>query len=166
MSEELPKTFNIQKIATAVQNISAELLAKPKPPTREERITRHERAVADWAILDDGIAHLKAITEPTLRAVLDLHWPEDMQRHPSCPGCDIEGYEAEEPDWPCRTVRVIAEAQEIALPDRHLWSRPDPDFDPDAPPPPPVSIEDLLLGWAMSSDSFAFQPLADPPSDT
>ncbi len=49
-----------------------------------------------------------------LFAVLKLHKPQDT--YPSggptgrllCFGCDIDGYDAEHPEWPCRTVGTIA----------------------------------------------------------
>lgn len=51
-----------------------------------------------------------------LRAVLELHKPQDIYPsggptgRPLCFGCDFDGYDAEHPEWPCQTVRVIAAA--------------------------------------------------------
>lgn len=50
------------------------------------------------------------------RAVLELHKPQDV--YPSgrptgqtlCFGCDVEGFGAEHPEWPCSTVKVIGAA--------------------------------------------------------
>jgi hypothetical protein len=44
-------------------------------------------------------------------AVLELHKPEPVwhqSRVKLCHGCDMDGYETEYPEWPCRTVRTIA----------------------------------------------------------
>lgn len=46
-----------------------------------------------------------------LKAVLELHKPEPgwhQSRFKFCYGCDMDGYETEHPEWPCRTVRTIA----------------------------------------------------------
>lgn len=55
---------------------------------------------------------LAAITDPLTRAVLDLH---EEHEDGTCWGDDIDGYEAERPDWPCRTIEVIAAHYGIPL---------------------------------------------------
>lgn len=48
-----------------------------------------------------------------LRAVIELHAPRPYFDHTPdwliCKGCDLDGYDAENPPWPCSTVRTIAE---------------------------------------------------------
>lgn len=55
---------------------------------------------------DTFAAAIAAITEPTARAVLDLHACDSAW---DCAGCDYSGWESEPPSWPCRTVLLIAE---------------------------------------------------------
>jgi hypothetical protein len=57
-----------------------------------------------------------------LRAVVELHRPEPYSTHNPiaaaylvCHGCDMDGYEAEHPEWPCSTIRTIAEALGVPL---------------------------------------------------
>jgi len=50
------------------------------------------------------------------RAVLDLHnFDRNARYSTTCDGCDFAGYEGDPPDWPCRTVDLIAEANGIDL---------------------------------------------------
>jgi hypothetical protein len=32
-----------------------------------------------------------------------------------CEGCDAEGYDSEEPEWPCQTTRLIAQRQGVEV---------------------------------------------------
>jgi hypothetical protein len=73
--------------------------SKQRAAEREERLAEARRKLA-------------AITDPLTRAILDLH-AEDG-RH-ECEGCDFSGYEAEQPDWPCSTVEIVAAHYGIAL---------------------------------------------------
>lgn len=89
-------------------------------PTLDERaeIERHaieaqQRQAERAAKLDAAREHLAAITDPLARAVLDLHAEND--RH-ECEGDDMDGYEAEYPEWPCRTVETVAAHYGIELP--------------------------------------------------
>lgn len=56
---------------------------------------------------------LDALTDPTARAVLDLHHDDDGV----CRGCDWDGFETEPPQWPCSTVRAVAEVHGINVPE-------------------------------------------------
>jgi hypothetical protein len=69
----------------------------------EERSAKHESARRQLA----------AITDPLARAILDLHHEDDLHE---CAGYDYQGWEAEGPDWPCQTVRLVAEKYGIDLP--------------------------------------------------
>lgn len=48
-----------------------------------------------------------------VRKVVELHAPEPYVQSPLnrlfvCHGCDMEGRDAEHPDWPCSTIDAIA----------------------------------------------------------
>ena len=51
-----------------------------------------------------------------IRKIVDLHSPSGST-YPYCQGCDFSGYEAEEPSWPCRTIRLLGEILGIKDPD-------------------------------------------------
>jgi hypothetical protein len=58
-----------------------------------------------------------------LRAVVELHKPVPYWEHKPdewlvCKGCDLSGYDAENPPWPCSTIQAIAEALGIHNLDR------------------------------------------------
>jgi hypothetical protein len=84
------------------------------PEARAERIAREtarrresdardeaERAEA-YARRDRVIART---TDLVILAVLELHGPSSWASE--CEGCEVAGYEAEQPDWPCQTWRLI-----------------------------------------------------------
>jgi hypothetical protein len=52
------------------------------------------------------------VDDERARAILDLH--KEHNRY--CEGCDFGGYEAEAPDWPCRTVVLTASLVGIEAP--------------------------------------------------
>lgn len=88
--------------------------------TPEERAEMDRRAAAArvWqaeraAKLTIARERLAAITDPLARTVLDLH--AENERH-ECEGDDMDGYEAEYPEWPCRTVETVAAHYGIELP--------------------------------------------------
>jgi len=101
-------------------------------PTPEERAEMDKQAAESnarrresWRIYDAARPALDAITDPVARAVLDLHSSETIEA-PRCDGCDIEGYECERPEWPCRTVQAVAGHYGIDLPSAwDLWRRPE-----------------------------------------
>lgn len=66
-------------------------------PTEEERARwrRHrENESAFWTAQEKKHAD---------NPIMQLH----HRRFEACQGCDYGGYEAEPPDWPCRTVRLV-----------------------------------------------------------
>lgn len=90
---------------------------------RYEMAVARERQRADAAAREVALADLwwslELRTEsPTIRAVLDLHGPvfDGYMDTALCRGCDSDGWDAEDPEWPCRTVRVIAEAYRLEVP--------------------------------------------------
>lgn len=116
-------TIAVQKIAST-QLFTREALGLVDPPTDEEREAAHRRKVEAWRLYDAARPALAAITEPVTRAILDLHHADEVE-FPKCKGCDFGGYEAEEPEWPCRTVQAVAAQHGIELPDAgYLWRRP------------------------------------------
>jgi hypothetical protein len=46
-----------------------------------------------------------------LRAVVELHAPVPYFEHTPdwlvCHGCDLDGYDAQHPPWPCSTIQAI-----------------------------------------------------------
>lgn len=88
-------------------------------PTPEER-AEHARVAAlaavrrrtAWATLTRAQAALAAVVDPLSRSLLDLH-THTSEGRPRCEGCDVE---AEQPEWPCRTVQEIARHHGIELP--------------------------------------------------
>lgn len=79
------------------------------------------REVAAWQVFDAMVPRLEALTDPTVRAVLALHSTESHDR-PECAEC----YTGDDHEvWPCSTVKVIAEANKIRVPDIDTWRRPE-----------------------------------------
>jgi hypothetical protein len=80
------------------------------PPTPEETATRRARheqweaeRVAELARIRrrlDGLAGLPKV-------VADLHSPDIHGPLAVCDGCDMDGFEAERPEWPCRTINTL-----------------------------------------------------------
>lgn len=110
------------------RNVIAMLAEVPPPLTDEERAAREqerrerqERIEAESARF---LADLTAIPDGLARDVLALHKPSPDE-WPSCTGCDYAGYEGEPPEWPCRTVEVIAEGRRITVPGRVYIPRKD-----------------------------------------
>ena len=110
-----------------------------RPPTEEylaQKAYWAERArskrEAAMALLAVALPALDSITEPIARMVLDLHqrglYETALATYPQsnwvCFGCDIEGYEADHPTWPCTTTRLIAQHYGIELP-KDACDRPD-----------------------------------------
>lgn len=94
-------------------------LIEPTPEERQQARVRHEEyereRQAVLARIDAARPKLNALTDPTARAVLDLHSEDDDH---TCEGCDWDGFEAERPPWPCSTIRVVAEVHDIYIPER------------------------------------------------
>jgi hypothetical protein len=61
-----------------------------------------ERKAANAALM----ARLREVCSTAALVVVELHAPTDDGDR--CEGCDVAGYEAEQPDWPCRTAEAIA----------------------------------------------------------
>lgn len=81
---------------------------KPTPEERER--WRRRAAEADQERRARLLRHDQLIATATglQRAVLELHAPVPGARE-VCEGCDIDGYEAEPPEWPCRTWALAAD---------------------------------------------------------
>lgn len=68
---------------------------------------------------------LLAATDGLAREMVQLHRPEpdithgDDVRRWCCEGCDVEGYEWEYPEWPCRTSQLAAERADVSLREDH-----------------------------------------------
>ena len=95
-----------------------------KPTAEEQREIDESRAEMErlkqaatvaWPVF---VAALDAVTDPVARAVLDLH---SADQRGECTGCEFDGWEAERPVWPCKTITTVAAAVGIAVPpDLHL----------------------------------------------
>lgn len=59
----------------------------------------------------------EATVNPIVQKILDLHAEVDTSWRPHCEGCDADGYDADYPEWPCRTTLAITEALGIPTPD-------------------------------------------------
>lgn len=93
------------------------------PDTRtEEEKQQQERDEIAAAVLrsnEERAANLEihprllASTNPAIQAIARLHGPvvKSYYRDPVCDGCDMDGYECEPPEWPCRTWNVVAMLQ-------------------------------------------------------
>jgi hypothetical protein len=73
-----------------------------------ERLREQERARMEPVLRE--YAEAVAAASPLAAAVLDLHKP--VGPWPHCNGCDMEGYEAEWPEFPCRTYTLVKEWRE------------------------------------------------------
>ena len=86
-------------------------------PTPEERAEWARKSEERKQRAAEYAAKIDAISEPVARAVLDLHARKARYSNwQVCEGCDINGYEAEEPGWPCRTVVLIGNHYGIGEP--------------------------------------------------
>jgi len=47
---------------------------------------------------------MATIRSPLVLKLLELHHPNERG---GCDGCDMDGYECDHPEWPCRTVCLI-----------------------------------------------------------
>lgn len=90
---------------------------------RYEMAVARERQRAEAAAREVALADLwwgleLRAESPITRAVLDLHGPvfEGYQNTALCRGCDSDGWDSEDPEWPCRTVQVIAGAYGLEVP--------------------------------------------------
>lgn len=63
-----------------------------------------------------GHVALLAATDGPLRAVVELHSPT-WSTWWHCDGCDFGGWAEDTPDWPCRTVELIAGQLGVELAD-------------------------------------------------
>lgn len=54
---------------------------------------------AEISAMEAALAAFPDILQP----VIQLHTRDGRQ----CMGCDVDGYECEQPEWPCRTIQTI-----------------------------------------------------------
>lgn len=84
--------------------ITDEMLKARTTLTDEERAElarEREERLAETRIWLDKMA---TIRNPLAVKLLELHKAD----REGCDGCDMDGYECDAPEWPCRTVRLIA----------------------------------------------------------
>lgn len=96
-------------------------------PLDPAQVAAYDAQVRDaWETYDAALAAFATVTDPVTVAVLDLHRPQEpahVGASLQCRGCDFTGYDAEYPDWPCRTVETVAAALGVATPDKWDLSR-------------------------------------------
>lgn len=117
----------VEKVATVIP-MPAELLADVtplrnyvgNPPTEEEQAAHRARnTAADAAVVEAYERLLGAAAGDELALdVLHLHRPDGV----SCTGDDFGGYDGEDPEWPCRTVQVIARRLGVEVSDGAWWA--------------------------------------------
>lgn len=90
---------------------------------RNERLARfHEEARALRAAWQPILRALYEDTRGLAKVVLDLHAPEFPEHtRATCKGCPPDN-EYGQPDWPCDTVRAVAEWCRVDLPGEHIPS--------------------------------------------
>jgi hypothetical protein len=93
------------------------------PSTEEERARWAREKAAAQPRLHKAMAGLRTLDDLE-RELVELHCDDDGK----CAGCDFSGFEADPPDWPCRTVQHIAEYNGWNLGNFYLY---DPDWEPE-----------------------------------
>jgi hypothetical protein len=93
--------------------VPAELLADAATPPADEKSDLERIATERDLKLGAAQHRLAQLADPLTRTILDLH---SVDKYGECGGCDFGGYEAEPPEWPCRTVTAVAEHHGIELP--------------------------------------------------
>lgn len=84
--------------------VSRELLYPTTPSTEDASRWRAEREAREAR---QDARHAELLTAGgVVAAIAGLHSPDE---HRSCEGCDYGGYEAEAPEWPCRTWDLLDE---------------------------------------------------------
>lgn len=92
--------------------------------TEEERAEHAQRVADEQELTVRASVALAGEDDPFVRALLDLHSADE---YGNCRGCDFAGYDAEPPEYPCRTVALVAYHASIEMPE--TW-RPRPACDP------------------------------------
>lgn len=76
------------------------------PEEIKERDARYAREAAVIRARHQRLVEAAAGNVPLL-AVIDLHKPKITMGTWECEGCDFEGFEAESPRFPCRTIEAL-----------------------------------------------------------
>ena len=97
-----------------MQRAYAPLLGPDTRTPAERAAAKAEREAEDARKLADAQARhaaARAKVDGKLAEVLDAHGPMSpgYALWPVCLGCDIDGYDAEPPEWPCSTWALIAD---------------------------------------------------------
>lgn len=80
----------------------------------------HEQQRQDREQMLEALADLRHMGS-LVDVILDLHSCDtEADWSVTCEGCDVDGYEAEQPAWPCRTVLALAAHHGIDMPDKEL----------------------------------------------
>lgn len=109
----------VRKISYAIQ-ISREQALEyglVEPTSSElEQIREYNRKWIAWQDRQDERHRLAASALRSAgeleRRLMDLHC---VNERGECAGCDFSGYDGEPPEWPCRTVALLAEYHRLQI---------------------------------------------------
>lgn len=93
-------------------------LIEPNRDELTERSAWHERFRRDDAARQQryAVGYMALLeADPATAVVARLHAPDDHPWALRCEGCDFGGYDAEAPDWPCRTIGALADHHDIDM---------------------------------------------------
>lgn len=86
------------------------------PDAKLQHDARHQaRLRAEFAPIVARHEATMATATPLGAAVLTLHAPTGTGPHATCAGCDVDGWEAETHEWPCRTYRLVRDWPDAEL---------------------------------------------------
>jgi hypothetical protein len=76
----------------------------PQPSEEEVARRKAERSEAFARVR----AAVSKVVDPAIRAVFDLHAPDDDRMWSDCKGCDPGAYAESGAIWPCSTIHALA----------------------------------------------------------
>lgn len=105
-NEFVPKVWADKIKEAAYSTYLLPAIFQMEPQTDEQRAASEARRAARKAYLVELRDLLANTTDPVARSVAVLHQPD---KYDQCDGCDFGGWEAESPDWPCRTATLLGD---------------------------------------------------------
>lgn len=114
--------FNISR-EVALANGLVKPTAQEAAAMEQGRAKWKARLARAREVYTEAKVALDGCTEAATRAVLTLHAPDETGFAVTCSHCR-EGDMADPVEWPCETVRVIADVHSIELPDTIVYVHP------------------------------------------